>query len=84
MTQFLARATADDLLRKDNAVGVKKHRDEILAYTCSQLGIAKDIYPHMDTLRSSLSPDVVLAWDAEKADEVALSADCSAGKPPSS
>jgi hypothetical protein len=93
MTQFLARATADDLLRKDNSGGVKRHRDEILAYTCSQLGVAKDIYQPLDTLRSNLSPDVVQALDTEKVDEALLSADCSselaislmkehAGKPP--
>lgn len=77
MTQFLARATTDDLLGKHNADGVKKHRDEILAYTCSQLGVAKDIYRPLDTLRSNLSPDVLQTVDAEEADEATLSPDCS-------
>jgi len=77
MTQFLARATADDLLRKDNAVGVKKHWDDILAYTCSQLALAKDIDRLLETARADLSPDVVRALDEEKSDAAALSPDCS-------
>ena len=73
----LANATADELVRKQNVEHIKDWRNSTLLYACPLVEGAKSVTAGLEAMRSSLSPDVILALDTVKADQEALGKDCS-------